>query len=124
MNFVTIYYIWLKCYLYLCRIVAAKMRSITPLAIAFDDLYSFFEKNIKNIYCFLFTVQTSLLSSTVTNQDILSLSDSSSACTISTGTVVRSDFECAVCKFTVDSNSNNFMSPFMLFLVNIFDNIL
>ena len=116
MNFVTIYYIWLKCYINLFNIVPAKMgscRQFTVIALALNHLYYF-----------LFTVQTSSLFSTDNIQDNLSLSDSSNACTISTGTVVRRDFECAVCKFTVDSNSNNFISPFMLFFINIFDNVL
>lgn len=99
-------------------------RQFTVIALALNHLYSFFEKNINNFYYFLFTVQTSSLFSTDNIQDNLSLSDSSNACTISTGTVVRRDFECAVCKFTVDSNSNNFISPFMLFFINIFDNVL
>ena len=125
MNSVTNNYIWLKCYLNLFKIVADKMRSLTGLALALNYFYWGLEKNIKNkFYCFLFTVQTSSLSSTDTIHEILSLSDRLNAFTISTGTVVRSDFECEVCKFTVDSDSNNFIRSFLLFFINILCNIL
>ena len=125
MNSVTNNYIWLKCYLNLFKIVADKMRSLTGLALALNYFYWSLEKNIRNkFYCFLFTVQTSSLSSTDTIHEILSLSDRLNAFTISTGTVVRSDFECEVCKFTVDSDSNNFIRSFLLFFINILCNIL
>lgn len=125
MNSVTNNYIWLKCYLNLFKIVADKMRSLTGLALALNYFYWGLEKNIRNkFYCFLFTVQTSSLSSTDTIHEILSLSDRLNAFTISTGTVVRSDFECEVCKFTVDSDSNNFIRSFLLFFINILCNIL
>ena len=124
MNSVTNIYLWLKCYLKFYKIVAVEMRSYITVAMAINYLYLFSEKNLKKIYCFLLTVQTNSLSSTSTFHDNLSLSDKFKACTISTGTVVRKDFECEVCRFTVDSNSNNFIHSFLLFLINIFDNIL
>ena len=101
------------------------MRSFKALATALNDFYkTYFEKNIKNrVYNFLFTLHTNSLFSTDTVQQSLSLSSRFKAWTISTGTVVRNDFECEVCKFTVDSNSNNFITPFLLFFVNIFNNI-
>ena len=124
MNSVTNINLWLKCYLKFYKIVADKMRGYTVLALAINHLFLFSEKNIKKVYCFLLTVQTNSLSSTDTVQTSFSLSDNFKACTISTGTVVRKDFECEVCKFTVDSNSNNFIHSFLLFFTNIFVNIL
>lgn len=120
---VTIINIWLKCYLKFYKIVADIMRSSNRLAVALNGYHSYFEKNIKN-YCFFATLIFMSLSSTNTCQRILSLSDKFRALTISTGIVVLNDLECEVCKFAVDSNSNNFIPPFMYFLVNIFDNIL
>lgn len=134
MNSVTNNNLWLKYYLNICRcyksiftnihLVAVKMRSLNLLAMAINYFYLFSEKNIKKDYCFLLTVQTNSLSSTDTVHANLSLSDKFKACTISTGTVVLSDFECEVCKLTVDSNSNNFIHSFLLFFINIFVNIL
>ena len=125
MNSVTNKYIWFKCYLNLFKLVADKMRGSLVLAMLLNKFNAFFEfkKIIRNIYYFLLTVQTNSLSTTDTFHRSLSLSPKFKACTISTGTVVRSDFECDVCKFTVDSNSNNFITPFLLFFVNIFVNI-
>ncbi len=121
---VTINYLWVKCYLKFYKIVADKMRGSQALAIALNKLYGVFEKNINRFYSFLVTLIFISLSSTCTCQSILSLSFKFNALTISTGIVVLNDREWAVCKFAVDSNSNNFMPPFMYFLVNIFDNIL
>ena len=125
MNFVTINNLWLKCYLKFYKIVADRMRGFNTLAIALNDIYCFLEKNInENVYSFLATLIFMSLSSTNICQRILSLSDKFNALTISTGIVVLNDLECAVCKFAVDSSSNSFIPPFMLFLVNIYDNIL
>jgi len=134
MNSVTNNNLWLKYYLNICRcckttfinihLVADKMRSYNLLAMAINYFYLFSEKNIKKDYCFLLTVQTNSLSSTDTVHANLSLSDKFNACTISTGTVVLNDFECEVCKLTVDSNSNNFIHSFLLFFINIYVNIL
>lgn len=121
---VTIINLWLKCYLKFYKIVADKMRSSNTLAVAINSIYLVLEKNIKKDYCFFATLIFMSLSSTNTCQSILSLSDKFNALTISTGIVVRNDRECDVCKFAVDSNSNNFIPPFMSFLVNIYDNIL
>ena len=124
MNLVTINNLWLKCYLKFYKIVPAEMGSNNQLAIALNSIYFVLEKNIKDIYCFFATLIFISLSSTYTCQRILSLSDKFKALTISTGIVVLNDLECAVCKFAVDSNSNNFIPPFMFFVINIFDNIL
>lgn len=124
MNVVTINNLWLKCYLKLFKIVPVGMGSANLLAIALSGIYLFLEKNIKNFYNFFATLIFISLSSTYTCQRILSLSFKFNALTISTGIVVRNDRECAVCKFAVDSNSNNFIPPFMSFLINIFTNIL
>lgn len=126
MNSVTNKYIWFKCYLNLFKLVADRMRGLLVLAMLLNKFNAFFEfkKIIKNNYYFLLTVQTNSLSTTDTFHKSLSLSPKCNAWTISTGTVVRNDFECAVCKFTVDSNSNNFITPFLFFFVNIFVNIL
>lgn len=124
MNLVTINNLWLKCYLKFYKIVPVEMGSNNQLAIALNSIYFVLEKNIKDIYCFFATLIFISLSSTYTCQRILSLSDKFKALTISTGIVVLNDLECAVCKFAVDSNSNNFIPPFMFFVINIFDNIL
>lgn len=135
MNVVTINDIWFKCYLKFCiclnmilqnsKIVADGMRGLHRIAIALNKLYGVISKKInKKIYSFFAIFIFISLSSTYTCQRILSLSVRFKALTISTGIVVRNDFEWAVCKFAVDSNSNNFIPPFMYFLVNIFDNIL
>ena len=125
MNLVTINNLWLKCYLKLFKLVADVMRSSKVLAIALNGDNLFLEKIIKKYYnCFFATLIFISLSSTNTCQRILSLSARCNALTISTGIVVRNDLECAVCKFAVDSNSNNFIPPFMYFLINIFANIL
>lgn len=121
---VTIYNIWLKCYLSFYKIVADGMRGYDSVAIALDSFYFVLEKNIKNCYCFFATLIFISFSSTYTCQRILSLSERFNALTISTGIVVLNDLECEVCKFAVDSNSNNFIPPFMLFFINIFTNIL
>lgn len=134
MNFVTINNLWLKCYLNICimhnraftnfHIVADKMRSLNKLAIALNGVLIILDKNIKKFHCFFAIFIFISLPSTYTCQRILSLSERFNALTISTGIVVLNDLECAVCKFAVDSNSNNFIPPFMSFLLNIFDNIL
>lgn len=125
---VTNNYIWLKCYLNLFKIVADGMRSLNALALAINHLCSFFKKNIKNInkkiQSFLLTLITNSSSSAKIVQRSLSFSDSSNAFTISEGIVVLKDLECDACKFAVDSTSNNFIPPFMLFFINIFVNIL
>jgi len=126
MNSVTNKYIWFKCYLNLFKLVADRMRSLIVLAMLLNNFNAFFgfKKIIRKCYYFLLTVHTNSLSMIDTFHRSLSLSPKCRAWTISTGTVVRNDFECDVCKFTVDSNSNNFITPFLLFFVNIFDNIL
>lgn len=126
MNSVTNKYIWFKCYLNLFKLVADRMRGLIVLAMLLNNFNAFFgfKKIIRKCYYFLLTVHTNSLSMIDTFHRSLSLSSKCRAWTISTGTVVRNDFECDVCKFTVDSNSNNFITPFLLFFVNIFDNIL
>ena len=126
MNSVTNKYIWFKCYLNLFKLVADRMRSLIVLAMLLNNFNAFFgfKKIIRKCYYFLLTVHTNSLSMIDTFHRSLSLSPKCRVWTISTGTVVRNDFECDVCKFTVDSNSNNFITPFLLFFVNIFDNIL
>ena len=132
---VTINYLWLKCYLSFClfveanikkfKIVADGMRSFNALANAINKLYSFLEKNInENVYSFLSTLTTNSSSSASIVQSSVSFTDRSNALTISEGIVVLSDFECDACRFAVDSTSNNFIPPFMLFFINIYDNIL
>ena len=124
MNLVTINNIWLKCYLKFYKIVPAEMGGLNRLAVALDSVKFVLGKIIKKFYCFFAIFIFISFSSTYTCQRILSLSERCNALTISTGIVVLNDFEWAVCKFAVDSNSNNFIPPFMLFFINIFDNIL
>lgn len=121
---VTNNYIWLKCYLNLFKIVADGMRSSKVLARAIRNQYSFFKKNLnENVYSFLMLMMM-LLSSAFTSQDNLSSLVNSNIPTISDGIVVRNDFERGFCCITFDLTSNNFIPPFMLFFINIFDNIL
>ena len=135
MNSVTNNYLWLKYYLsfYLFayanirkfKIVADGMRSFNSLAGAINKIYSFLEKNInENVYSFLSTLTTNSSSSASIVQRIVSFTDRFNALTISEGIVVLNDLECDACRFAVDSTSNNFIPPFMLFFINIFDNIL
>lgn len=132
---VTINNLWLKCYLKICimhnraftnfHIVADKMRSTKTLAIALNKLCSVsFKKFNINIYSFLAILITNSSSSAKIVQHILSFSDKFSALTTSEGIVVLKDLECDACKLAVDSTSNNFIPPFMFFLINICANIL
>ena len=127
MTYVTYCNIWLKCYINFLYIVADGKRCFNVLARAIDILYTVFD-NIKkierNCYSFFLMVTTSSSSSADTTHLILSFTDKSSVFTISPGIVVLSDFECDACRFAVDSTSNNFIPPFLLFLVYIFVNIL
>lgn len=127
MTYVTYCNIWLKCYINFLYIVADEKRSSNVLAIALDFFYVIFD-NIKkiegNCYSFFLMVTTSSSSSADTTHLILSFTDRFSAFTISPGIVVLSDFECDACRFAVDSTSNNFIPPCLLFLVYIFVNIL
>lgn len=135
MNSVTNKYIWLKCYLNLClfvkqnlhkyELVADGMRGLQSISDSFKCLLLFFVKKLRNddSYCFLIFTEISLLS-VVTSQDNLSLSSSSRIPAISEGMVVLSDLDFGFCNITFDFTSNNFITPFMLFLVNIFVNIL
>lgn len=127
MYFVTYVNIWLKCYITFCDIVADGKRGSNVLAnaIAKFNLFLINKKNIKNrFYCFLFTVTLSSSSSAETIQTSLSFADKFSAFAISPGIVVLKDFECGACRFAVDSTSNNFIPPYLLFFINIFVNIL
>ena len=126
MNSVTNKYIWLKCYLNFNKIVADGMRSFSNvLANAIFNECSFLEKKLKEIVnYFLSTLTTNSSSSANIVQEIISFSDRFNALTISEGIVVLKDFECDACRFATDSTSNNFIPPFMFFLINIFANIL
>ena len=125
MNLVTINNLWLKCYLKFYKIVPAEMGSNNQLAIALNRLYYFLEKNMnENVYSFFSTLTTNSSFSAEIVQHILSLTDKFNAFTTSVGIVVLKDLECDACKLAVDSTSNNFIPPFMFFLINIFDNIL
>lgn len=127
MTYVTYCNIWLKCYITFCNIVADGKRGSNVLAKAINVYDTVFDtiKKIKKSYCsFFFMVTTSSLSSADTVHFILSFSDRSKVFTISPGIVVLSDFECDACRFAVDSTSNNFIPPFLLFFVYIFVNIL
>ena len=124
MNSVTNKYIWFKCYLTLSKIVADVMRGFKLVSDSFDGLLMFFVKKLKDDdYCFLTDTNISLFS-VVTSQDNLSLSDSSNIPTISDGMVVRNDLDFGFCNITFEFTSNNFISPFLLFFINIFVNIL
>lgn len=124
MNSVTNKYIWFKCYLNLFKLVADGMRGLQSFSECFKCLLLFlFKKIIKNYNSFL-TVIDSSLSTVVTSQDNLSLSESSSIPTICEGMVVLNDFDFGFCNITLDFTSNNFITPFLLFFINIFDNIL
>ena len=121
---VTINNLWLKCYLKFYKIVAEGMRSSKLLARAIRDEYLFLIKKLnENVYSFFkFTIM--LLSSALTSQHNLSSLVNSKIPTISEGIVVRNDLERGFCCITFDLTSNNFIPPFMLFFINIFDNIL
>ena len=122
---VTINNIWLKCYLKFYKIVADRMRGYNTLAIALNKLYGVLTKNInKKIHSFFETLITNSSSSAKIVQHTLSFSDKFNAFTTSVGIVVLKDLECDACKFAVDSTSNNFIPPFMFFLVNICVNML
>lgn len=122
---VTINNIWLKCYLKFYKIVPAEMGGLNQLALALNCFYFVLEKNInEKVYSFFATLITNSSSSAKIVQEILSFSDKFSALTTSVGIVVLKDLECDACKLAVDSTSNNFIPPFMLFLINIFANIL
>ena len=135
MNSVTNKYIWLKCYLNLClfvkqylhksELVADGMRGLQSISDSVKCLLLFFVKKLLNddSYCFLSLTVISLFS-VETSHANLSLSSSSSIPTISDGMVVLNDLDFGFCNITLDFTSNNFITPFMLFLVNIFDNIL
>lgn len=123
-QFVTYCNIWLKCYITFCNIVADGKRGSNVLANAIDKLWLIIFKKLKSGYSFFVNrIIISLFSADMV-QRILSLSFKSNAFTISTGIVVLNDLEWDVCKFAVDSNSNNFIPPYLLFFVNIFVNIL
>ena len=101
------------------------MGSNNQLAIALNRLCYFLEKNMnENVYSFFSTLTTNSSFSAEIVQHILSLTDKFNAFTTSVGIVVLKDLECDACKLAVDSTSNNFIPPFMFFLINIFDNIL
>ena len=128
MNSVTNKYIWFKCYLKLFKLVADGMRGIQSISDSFKCLLLVFLNFIKKLindddYCFLSLTVISLLL-VETSHANLSLSSSSRIPTISDGMVVLNDLDFGFCNITFDFTSNNFISPFMLFLVNIFDNIL
>lgn len=127
MTYVTYCNIWLKCYITFCDIVADGKRGFNVLARALDIFLTVFE-NIKkierNCYSFFLMVTTSSSSSAETTHCILSFTDKFNVFTISPGIVVLNDLECDACRFAVDSTSNNFIPPFLLFLVYIFVNIL
>ena len=120
---VTINNIWLKSYLSFVKWVADKMRSLNTLAIALNGKYYFSEKNIKNHSCFLSDILGSL-SSTLTIQTNLSLSESSIIPAISEGIVVLNDLDFGFCRITLDVTSNNFILSYLSFVINIFVNIL
>ena len=120
---VTIYYIWLKCYLNFNKIVSDGKRSYTILAVALNSFYYFLEKNIRNYSCFLSDILGSL-SSTLTTHTNLFESESSIIPAISEGIVVLNDFDFGFCRIMLDVTSNNFMLSFLSFVINIFDNIL
>ena len=121
---VTNKYIWLKCYLNFNKIVADGMRSFKRVSDSFSILISIFQKKLnENVYSFLMLMMI-LLSSALTVQDNLSSLVNSKIPTISDGIVVRNDLERGFCCMTFDLTSNNFIPPFLLFFINIFDNIL
>ena len=122
---VTITNLWLKSYLSFVKWVADKMRSLNTLAIALNRFMLFFYKKInEKVYSFLETLITNSSSSAKIVQEILSFSDKFNALTTSVGIVVLKYLECDACKLAVDSTSNNFIPPFLLFLINIYVNIL
>lgn len=122
---VTINNIWLKSYLSFVKWVADVMRRLNQLALALNCFYFVLEKNRnEKVYSFLVTLITNSSSSAKIVQEILSFSDKFNALTTSVGIVVLKDLECDACKLAVDSTSNNFIPPFMFFLINIFANIL
>ena len=122
---VTITNLWLKSYLSFVKWVADKMRSLNTLAIALNRFMLFFyKKTNEKVYSFLETLITNSSSSAKIVQEILSFSDKFNALTTSVGIVVLKDLECDACKLAVDSTSNNFIPPFLLFLINIYVNIL
>ena len=126
MTYVTYCNIWLKCYITFCDIVADGKRGSNALAIALDIFYIVFEniKKIKEVVYSFFMVTTISSFWELTSQDNLLLLVSSKIPTISEGMVVLNDFDFGFCCITLDFTSNNFIPPFLYFVINIFDNIL
>lgn len=124
MNSVTNYYIWLKCYLNLFKLVADGMRSYNVLAIALNDFYKVSKKNIiETVYPFLMLIIMSLSSADTSHFSWSSVVNSKIPA-ISEGIVVLNDFERGFCCITLDFTSNNFIHSFLSFVINIFVNIL
>ncbi len=127
MSFVTYVIFWLKCYINFLYIVAGEKRGSNVLANAIDNFYNaIFEKNIKKIISFYSFFKVTMISSfwDCTSQANLSVFFNSNIPTISEGMVVLNDFDLGFCCITLDLTSNNFIPPYLLFFINIFDNIL
>ena len=94
------------------------------LARAIDNFYRV-SNLLKKICVYSFFMVTTISSfCEFTSQDNLLLSVNSSIPTISDGMVVLNDFEFGFCCMTFDFTSNNFIPPFLSFVINIFVNIL
>lgn len=122
---VTKYTIWLKNYLNLSydkiNSPTQSRGDLTTLARAINNLKLIlkFKKKYKKIHS-LITDITGLLFSTLTIHFNLSLFFKFIIPAISDGIVVLKDFERGFCLMILDSTSNNFMTSFLSFLVNIF----
>ena len=123
MSAVTYHNIWLKCYITFCDIVAGEKRGSNVLAKAIGNLWLINGKKYIKFYSFFICTVISLLS-VFTAQINLSSLLNSKIFAISLGMVVRRLFELGFCWIIFDFTSNNFIPPFMLFVINIFVKIL
>ena len=127
MSFVTYCNIWLKCYINFLCIVADGKRGSNVLANAIVDFGYLILENIKKakglVYSFFRVTMISSLC-VLTSHNSLFVFVNSSMPTISEGIVVLNDLDFGFCWITLDFTSNNFIPPYLSFVINIFVNIL
>ena len=129
MSFVTYNNIRLKCYIkvYAPYCIVRDVIGCSPILARAIDIFYIISENIKKIKEFIYSFfMVTIISSLweLTSHDNLLLLDSSKIPTISEGMVVLNDFDFGFCWITFDFTSNNFIPPFLSFVINIFVNIL
>ena len=129
MHVVTYCNIYSKCYINLftwfCIVARGKRSSNVLVSVIANYGVSVF-KNIKkyvNYYKSFFTVTIKSSPWEDTSQTNVLASDIFMMFTISEGIVVLSDFDFGFCNITLDFTSNNFIPPFLSFVINIYVNI-